>query len=201
MVCRETVQHTCGQRFCRDCCEEWESQPNTCACCRQEGVVAPDFRSRREIKALLISCSKRCGQTFRLQDKEKHLSKICDKREVPCPDCKAQVVLSGMPDHRTFTCPYRLVPCGICEDLVEFREKERHSKQCAFDKCAEQTIENKILVERNTFLEKENARLRALLENSLTMRSSENEDGFDDSDNDTDSSDEDFVGSIMEELD
>ena len=106
-----------------------------------------------------------------------------------------------MPDHRTFTCPYRLVPCGICEDLVEFREKERHSKQCAFDKCAEQTIENKILVERNTFLEKENARLRALLENSLTMRSSENEDGFDDSDNDTDSSDEDFVGSIMEELD
>ena len=76
-VARDIVQHSCGASFCEACFKQNQAAGRPCANCRGPADAAAANRDRLTVQNLTIRCPNSCGATFRLGDKEKHLTDKC----------------------------------------------------------------------------------------------------------------------------
>eukprot|EP00913_Durusdinium_trenchii_P033997 g31824.t1 len=98
-VARNALAHDCGNLFCELCWTRWVAENPSCPVCREAGdtiVKAP--RDRRKILNLMVRCPLGCEETFRLGDKETHVSH-CAKRAVTCCHCGEEVLADQISIH------------------------------------------------------------------------------------------------------
>ena len=103
-VPRDALAHECGNLFCEICWTRWIAQNSRCPVCREDGVsIAKAFRDQRKILNLMIRCPLGCEETFRLGDKEEHVSQ-CPKRKERCSLCGEEVLAEMMSAHHKDCC-------------------------------------------------------------------------------------------------
>ena len=90
-----------------------------------------DSESTKPCPYLLVSCPLQCGDLCELKDIDRHITRECTQREVPCEHCGVTSALYLMKHHHT-ECKCLPVPCrNNCGEMVKRNYLEDHeSKEC-----------------------------------------------------------------------
>ena len=103
-VPRDALVHECGNLFCQICWSRWIAKNSKCPVCREDGSsIVKAFRDQRKILNLMIRCPLGCEETFRLGDKEVHVSQ-CPKRKERCSQCGEEILSEIISFHQKDCC-------------------------------------------------------------------------------------------------
>eukprot|EP00435_Cladocopium_sp_Y103_P048070 s602_g14.t1 len=126
-VARNAMVHECGAvLFCEMCWVRCQAESDNCPVCREDGSsMVPAHSDRRLIRNLMIMCPNKCGESFPLCEKDKHIQDSCQKRQVKCTSCSRSYDANSEEGHRE-ECPARLAPCRLCGEEVRMCDMEAH---------------------------------------------------------------------------
>ncbi|XP_068716083.1 TNF receptor-associated factor 6-like [Montipora foliosa] len=144
-VMRNSVQTTCGHRFCKECLLRTFRESNARICPKdriplpQEGGFFADVAWDRDVLCLHVKCKRNergCDWTAQLRHYQEHV-KECLYEDVACAKCNEHVQRGLLRDHETSECRNRIVQCEHCEEEFEFWHKEVHDGE----KCTRFPVE------------------------------------------------------------
>lgn len=153
----------CGHNFCESCLAEWSEKhrgEQCCPFCRSTGEEfqhVPDKRTKREINALSVRCSRRrkgCEWVGELGALKGHLDARdgCGYVEVVCPNgCNGEKVMrKDLQRHLDMVCENRPYHCEYCSEKgtyvqivnLHYRRCPEYPLQCP-NKCSTKRIKRK----------------------------------------------------------
>lgn len=131
LVLREPHQVTCcGKSFCRACINKVKSGSDvvSCPCCNHTKIVDfPDVRLQQTLYGLRVYCTNReqgCEWSGELRELDNHLNRPA-KFNDSSTDSQKPGQRSGIP--ASHSCPYVLIRCTKCNEVVKRIELEDHN--------------------------------------------------------------------------
>ncbi|XP_063289059.1 TNF receptor-associated factor 2 [Pelobates fuscus] len=143
-ILRRPFQAQCGHRYCSHCLRKiLSSGPQKCAACVQEGIYEegvsliesssafPDNAARREVESLPALCKNNgCSWTGTIKEYEANHEGKCPYMLVPCPACKELIRCLDKDWHNERECPERKLNCRYCKLSFYFPEIKAHDEIC-----------------------------------------------------------------------
>lgn len=102
-----------------------------CPNCRNPRKEAPIQRIvRNSLNALKFNCPVQCGETFKYEQKEQHLSECVNKNEIESRCSLCDKILHDSLKNHSRSCEKLVTKCLFCNVILSKFDLKEHLKEC-----------------------------------------------------------------------